>query len=259
MNIENDLLNIKKFHDKNKEEDKDLENIEDTLHQKTNYILEHRDKITDLIKQSVISMMKLNDSVQDKLETKSYYDFYQVRKPNKTIDFTYSLDRYNGICKRGYCMKSSYRLDDNEFDEFLSNIDAVNKFIEITGQPELIDKFREIRKIKSVNYSINETQFDIDILLTEIEQKIFNQIKVKYNFYNKQLEADKKNDYDYDSYNNNEIYSIIKKHTLKAHKKYLLEKGNEKIEEVNVIYNECKNTVDYVKECLSKWILLGDI
>ena len=241
----------------NKEPLEILENKHSGLFNNINHAQSHTSNCLEIIQQAIKSVIKLDADKWEKIDNSYYYDFFQVRDEDKSLRFTYCVDKYHGLSDRGFCMKSSCSLNIDEIKIFLQNKDAINAFNKITGQPEFINN------LTNAIYIITNDDFDekipdkiINIKLNKNERKLLS--PATYIVYNiTKNEFTKFNDtYHTSTYDDDSVISLTFRYIIKSHEQYIINNIDRFQVELNKKAKKYSTEQENIKSCLSKYIML---
>jgi len=257
MSIEESVFDIKTFI--KKFDGHKFVNLEKKTNKIINYLHEYNDTIRQKLNTALINALKLDEPTWNMLNAKQYCDFFQVRnKITKQLEYTYTLNKWNGLAKRRFCMHSDFRLSINELKEFLNNKEAVNALVKISGYKELIETIRTILDTLFEPNDIRRGTKDYTITfdLTDTEQKIFSTDTGTYDYSDTELTIGD-NEYSHESSYHDTSFDFIKrKMVLTTHKDEIIKKSNDKLKIYIKQQKKYRTQEDEIKEKLAKWLML---
>jgi len=258
--MEDMVVEINKFHNTTSEE-KQYKKIGDKADELISNLGSHNDNILGLINNALINALKLDEEVWKKIEEKYYYDFHQVRDESGQLKYTYTLNKYSGLAKRGYCMKSDWKLDIEGVKTFLTDKKAVEKLTKISGYKELIDTIQVILDKLIIIEKPSSNKYNIIIPANDTEKQMFIEgdrekiNEISYNFITDEFHVND-NNYGFGRWDKGKFSHIKRCVILDNHKDYINKENKKIMAKLNKQKNIYKAEEDSIKQDLAKWLMI---
>ena len=258
MNIEQQLIDVKKYLKEVEECPDTLTNIQQKITNKENLITNFDNLLKEKVKKAILNTLKVNSDKYKDFDLKNYSDFFQVRdNETKQLKFTYSFSKWDGLGIRRYCDRHTKEMNIKDIREFTANKKAVNKFSEILQNEELIncivtimeriENLPEISLYKNDDYSNPVINYIYHISPTENEKKLgIDTSTIDFNIRNDTLGIGQHSDLD----------SIIEFVIINNHEIELMNFCNEKIKELDNLTKVYQDEIDFVNNTLARYLML---